>query len=173
MLSCITGGIQVYVIHLHPGHWEIRHQEIDLLLKTVASHQPSESVLLIGDFNTFSERDQAYYQQTPDMIPFFRRLDIRWKSNRNLRNDRLDYSHLQKLERAGYQDIIADRRESFLGTFPTKLRLDEDNGPSRRLDYIFANKVLADKCINARYLINSKTDILSDHYPATAEFEIE
>jgi endonuclease/exonuclease/phosphatase family metal-dependent hydrolase len=77
------------------------------------------------------------------------------------------------LERAGYQDIIADRRESFLGTFPTKLRLDEDNGPSRRLDYIFANKVLADKCINARYLINSKTDILSDHYPATAEFEIE
>jgi len=55
MLSCKTGGIQVYVIHLHPGHWEIRHQEIDLLLKTVESHQASEPVLLIGDFNTFSE----------------------------------------------------------------------------------------------------------------------
>ena len=173
MLSCKTGGIQVYVIHLHPGHWEIRHQEIDLLLKTVASHQASEPVLLIGDFNTFSERDQAHYEQNPDMIPFFRRLDIRWKSNRNLRNDRLDYSHLHKIERAGYQDIIADRRERFLGTFPTKLRLDEDNGPSRRLDYIFANKVLAEKCIKARYLINSKTDILSDHYPAISEFEIE
>ena len=173
MLSCKTGGIQVYVIHLHPGHWEIRHQEIDLLLKTVASHQASEPVLLIGDFNTFSERDQVHYEQTPDMIPFFRRLDIRWKSNRNLRNDRLDYSHLQKIERAGYQDVIAEKRERFLGTFPTKLRLDEDNGPPRRLDYIFANKVLADKCIKARYLINSKTDILSDHYPAIAEFEIE
>jgi len=173
MLSCKTGGIQVYVIHLHPGHWEIRHQEIDLLLKTVESHQASEPVLLIGDFNTFSERDQAHYEQIPDMIPFFRRLDIRWKSNRNLRNDRLDYSHLQKIERAGYQDVIADRRERFLGTFPTKLRLDEDNGPPRRLDYIFANKVLADKCIKARYLINSKTDILSDHYPAIADFEIE
>ena len=173
MLTCKTGGIQVYVIHLHPGHWEIRHQEIDLLLKTVASHQASEPVLLIGDFNTFSVRDQAHYEQNPDMIPFFRRLDIRWKSNRNLRNDRLDYSHLQKIERAGYQDIIADRRERFLGTFPTKLRLDEDNGPSRRLDYIFANKVLTEKCIKARYLINSKTDILSDHYPAISEFEIE
>jgi len=32
---------------------------------------------------------------------------------------------------------------------------------------------LADKCIKARYLINSKTDILSDHYPAIADFEIE
>ena len=173
MLSCKTGGIQVYVIHLHPGHWEIRHQEIDLLLKTLASHQLNEPVLLIGDFNTFSARDQAHYQQSPDMIPFFRRLDIRWKSNRNLRNDRLDYSHLQKIERAGYQDVIAERRERFLGTFPTKLRLDEDNGPSRRLDYIFANKVLAEKCIKAQYLINSKTDLLSDHYPAIAEFEIE
>ena len=173
MLSCKTGGIQVYVIHLHPGHWEIRHQEIDLLLKTLASHQLNEPVLLIGDFNTFSARDQAHYQQSPDMIPFFRRLDIRWKSNRNLRNDRLDYSHLQKIERAGYQDVIAERRERFLGTFPTKLRLDEDNGPSRRLDYIFANKVLAEECIKAQYLINSKTDLLSDHYPAIAEFEIE
>jgi endonuclease/exonuclease/phosphatase family metal-dependent hydrolase len=173
MLSCKTGGIQVYVIHLHPGHWEIRHQEIDLLLKTLASHQLKEPVLLIGDFNTFSARDQAHYQQSPDMIPFFRRLDIRWKSNRNLRNDRLDYSHLQKIERAGYQDVIAERRERFLGTFPTKLRLDEDNGPPRRLDYIFANKVLADKCIKAQYLINSKTDLLSDHYPAIAEFEIK
>ena len=173
MLSCKTGGIQVYVIHLHPGHWEIRHQEIDLLLKTLASHQLNEPVLLIGDFNTFSARDQAHYQQSPDMIPFFRRLDIRWKSNRNLRNDRLDYSHLQKIERAGYQDVIAERRERFLGTFPTKLRLDEDNGPSRRLDYIFANKVLAEKCIKAQYLINSKTDLLSDHYPAISEFEIE
>jgi endonuclease/exonuclease/phosphatase family metal-dependent hydrolase len=173
MLSCKTSGIQVYVIHLHPGHWEIRHQEIDLLLKTLASHQLKEPVLLIGDFNTFSTRDQAHYQQTPDMIPFFRRLDIRWKSNRNLRNDRLDYSHLQKIERAGYQDVIAERRERFLGTFPTKLRLDEDNGPSRRLDYIFANKVLAQEFIKAQYLINSKTDLLSDHYPAIAEFEIE
>ena len=173
MLSCKTGGIQVYVIHLHPGHWEIRHQEIDLLLKTVVSHQANEPVLLIGDFNTFSEMDQAQYQQTPDMIPFFRRLDIRWKSNRNLRNDRLDYSHLQKIKRAGYRDLIAERRTKFHGTFPTKLRLGEDNGPPRRLDYIFANKYLEGKCIKARYLINSKTDILSDHYPGIAEFEIE
>lgn len=173
MLSCKTGGIQIYVIHLHPGHWEIRHQEIDLLLKTVASHQANEPVLLIGDFNTFSKRDEAHYEQNPDMIPFFRRLDIRWKSNRNLRNDRLDYSQLQKIEQAGYQDVIAERRERFLGTFPTKQRHDEDNGPPRRLDYIFANKVLADKCIKAWYLINAKTDILSDHYPAIAEFEIK
>ena len=173
MLSCMTGGIQIYNIHLHPGHWEIRHREVDLLLKTLEQHRSDQPVLLVGDFNTFSSRDQEHYEQIPDMIPFFRRLDIRWKSNRNLRNDRLDYTHLTKFEKLGYHDLIAERRKVFLGTFPTKLRLDEDNGPDRRLDYFFANSVLTEKCVVARYLVNEKTDILSDHYPAIAEFKFE
>ena len=46
----------------------------------------------------------------------FRRLDIS-KSNRNLRNDKLDYSHLTKFENAGYQDLIADKRKAFLVHF--------------------------------------------------------
>ena len=37
MLSCKTRGIQIYNIHFHPGHWEIRHREVDLLLKTLSS----------------------------------------------------------------------------------------------------------------------------------------
>ena len=171
MLSCEIAGMQIYNIHFHPGHWEIRHREVDLLLKTLQVHAPDERVLLVGDFNTFSKRDEEYYNKTSDIIPFFRRLDIRWSSNRNLRDDILDYSHLTKFENGGYQDLIAKRRKSFLGTFPTKLRLDEDNGPSRRLDYFFANKILAERCTSARYLVNEKTDILSDHYPAIAEFK--
>ncbi len=173
MLSCKTGGLQIYVIHLHPGHWEIRHREIDLLLKTLKNHKTKEPVLLVGDFNTFSKHDKKYYDQTTDIIPFFRRLDQRWKSNRNLRNDRLDYSHLNKFEKAGYSDLIAERREKFIGTFPTKLRPNEDNGPARRLDYFFANSELSKKCKLAKYLVNPKTDLLSDHYPAVAEFSLD
>ena len=30
MLSCKTAGIKFFVMHLHPGHWEIRHQEVDV-----------------------------------------------------------------------------------------------------------------------------------------------
>ena len=172
MLSCKTGGLQIYVIHLHPGHWEIRHREVDLLLETLMNHKPGEPILLVGDFNTFSIHDKKYYDQTPDIIPFFRRLDQRWKSNRNLRDDQLDYTHLNKFENAGYIDLIAERRANFMGTFPTKLRLDEDNGPDRRLDYFFANKELSIRCKLAKYLVNPKTDLLSDHYPAIAEFSL-
>ena len=173
MLSCKTGGLQIYVIHLHPGHWEIRHREVDLLLETLMNHKPGEPILLVGDFNTFSIHYKKYYDQTPDIIPFFRRLDQRWKSNRNLRDDQLDYTHLNKFENAGYIDLIAERRAKFMGTFPTKLRLDEDNGPDRRLDYFFANKELSIRCKLAKYLVNPKTDLLSDHYPAIAEFSLD
>ena len=171
MLSCKTAGIKFFVMHLHPGHWEIRHQEVDVLLKSLSKISQNEPVLLAGDFNTFSQKDKIYYDQMPDLIPFFRRLDLRWKSNRNLRDDRIDYTHLTKFEQHGFVDLIALRREKFLGTFPTKLRIDEDNGPSRRLDYFFANDVLAQRCMNAKYLVNEKTDFLSDHYPAIAEFK--
>ena len=173
MLSCKIAGLQIYNIHLHPGHWEIRHREVDLLIKTLKKHKPNEPILLVGDFNTFSKHDEKYYDQTPDIIPFFRRLDQRWKSNRNLRDDQLDYTHLNKFENAGYIDLIAERRAKFMGTFPTKLRLDEDNGPARRLDYFFANKELSKRCKLAKYLINPKTDLLSDHYPAIAEFSLD
>ena len=173
MLSCKTGGLQIYVIHLHPGHWEIRHREVDLLLETLMNHKPGEPILLVGDFNTFSIHDKKYYDQNPDIIPFFRRLDQRWKSNRNLRDDQLDYTHLNKFKNAGYIDLIAERRANFMGTFPTKLRLDEDNGPDRRLDYFFANKELSIRCKLAKYLVNPKTDLLSDHYPAIAEFSLD
>ena len=171
MLSCKTGGIQIYVIHLHPGHWEVRHREVDLLLRSLKKHKTDDLVLLVGDFNTFSHRDKKYYENTADLIPFFRRLDDRWKSNRNLKNDTLDYSHISKVGAAGYIDLIAGRRESFLGTFPTQLRQNEDHGPGRRIDYFFANNNLSKKCIEARYLVDEKTSKLSDHYPAIAEFK--
>ena len=45
MLSCKIAGLQIYNIHLHPGHWEIRHQEVDLLIKTLKKHKPNEPIL--------------------------------------------------------------------------------------------------------------------------------
>ena len=172
LLSCKTGGLRVYVVHLHPGHWQIRHREVDLLTRELAKRNPAEKILLAGDFNTFSPRDREQYEKTPDIVPFFRRLDQRWKSNRNLREDKLDYTHLEKIEKAGFIDLVATKRSRFSGTFPTKNRPGEDNGPSRRLDYFYANRSLASSCISAVCLVNEDTSYLSDHYPVLAVFSL-
>jgi exodeoxyribonuclease III len=172
LLSCKTGGVRVYVVHLHPGHWQIRHREVDLLIRELAKRDPSEKILLAGDFNTFSSRDRKQYEKSPDIIPFFRRIDQRWKSNRNLREDQLDYTHLEKIEKGEFVDLVAGKRARFLGTFPTKNRPGEDNGPSRRLDYFFANGSLASLCKSAVCLVNDETSYLSDHYPVLAVFSL-
>lgn len=172
LLSCVTHGVRFYVIHLHPGHWEIRLREVNLLLDDLAARPADEKILLVGDFNTFSHRDKPAYDASPDMVPFFRRLDKRWKSNRNLNDDRLDYRHLERLENAGFADLAAAKRKTFRGTFPTKLRAGEDNGPERRLDYVFANPVMTRACRSAQCLVNERTTMLSDHYPVSATFAL-
>ena len=172
LLSCVTHGVHFYVIHLHPGHWEIRLREVNLLLNDLAARPADEKILLVGDFNTFSNRDKPAYDASSDMVPFFRRLDQRWKSNRNLNDDRLDYRHLERLEGAGFADLAAAKRKTFRGTFPTKLRAGEDNGPERRLDYVFANPVMTRACRSAQCLVNERTAMLSDHYPVSATFAL-
>ena len=172
LIRCQSHGVYFYVIHLHPGHWEIRLKEIDLLLKDLATLPGDAKALMVGDFNTFSPRDKKVYDASENMVPFFRRLDKRWKSNRNLRNDELDYRHLQRLEEAGLKDLVAVKRKGFLGTFPTKIRPGEDMGPPRRLDYLFASPNLARACLSAACIVNERTGILSDHYPVSASFRL-
>ncbi|HCP36459.1 MAG TPA: hypothetical protein DIT98_01330 [Verrucomicrobiales bacterium] len=171
LLSCKTHGIHVYAIHLHPSNWEIRLREVELLLKEVAKLPPNAKVVLVGDFNTFSPHDKAAYDQADDMIPFFKRLDIRTKG-KNLRHGQLDYRHLKNLEEAGFVDLIHRKRKAFIGTFPTPLRADEEMGPDRRLDYIFANPNLAASCLTANCIVNETTGLLSDHQPVSASFDL-
>ena len=171
LLRCQTHGIHVYTIHLHPGNWEIRLREIDLLLKDIATLPRDAKVALAGDFNTFSLHDKPVYDRSEDMIPFFKRLDVRTKG-KNLRDGQLDYRHLKRLEDAGFVDLIHAKRKAFLGTFPTPLRKDEDMGPDRRLDYVFANPSLAATCQAAACIVNETTGLLSDHQPVSATFEL-
>ena len=170
LMRCKTHGIHVYVIHLHPGNWEIRLREIDLLLKDFATLPGDAKVVLAGDFNTFSLHDKPVYDRSEDMSPFFKRLDVRTKG-KNLRDGQLDFRHLKRLEDAGFVDLIHAKRKRFLGTFPTKLRLDEDMGPARRLDYVFATLNMAASCRAASCIVNETTGLLSDHYPVSATFE--
>ena len=171
LMRCQTHGIHVYAIHLHPGNWEIRLREIDLLLKDIATLPGDAKVALAGDFNTFSLHDKPVYDRSEDMIPFFKRLDVRTKG-KNLRDGQLDYRHLKRLEDAGFLDLIHTKREAFLGTFPTPLRKDEDMGPDRRLDYVFATPSLAASCRAAACIVNATTGLLSDHQPVSATFEL-
>ncbi|MCA9247634.1 MAG: endonuclease/exonuclease/phosphatase family protein, partial [Planctomycetales bacterium] len=137
LMRCQSHGIYFYVVHLHPSNWEFRLREVDLLLNDIAGLPAGAKFLLVGDFNTFSPRDKSVYDAIPTIVPFFKRLDAQTQGV-NLCNGELDYRHIERVEASGLVDLVARERSAFHGTFPTKLRADEDMGPERRLDYIFA-----------------------------------
>jgi tetratricopeptide (TPR) repeat protein len=168
-------GIYFYVIHFHPSNYQRRIEEAALLLEDVARlPEPNPRVILIGDFNGFSPEDRFHYETDPDLEPFFAMLDQRDRGARNLNAGRLDYGGIERILEAGYVDLVARFRApgSFMGTFPTELRRDENHGTDRRIDYVFVSGNLVAAARSAAILRDDTTALLSDHYPLIAEFDL-
>ena len=170
LLRARIKGIYYYVIHLHPGNWEIRGREADLILADIAELPKDAQVALVGDFNTFSKTDERHYMKTR-LEPFFAARDTKYKE-KNLRDGKLDYSVIRKFTAAGLIDLEHSKRRAgylFTGSFPTKIKKPGDHGEARRLDYVFASPSLAKRVTRVEIIADDTTWILSDHLPMIVE----
>jgi endonuclease/exonuclease/phosphatase family metal-dependent hydrolase len=166
-------GIYLYIIHLHPSNWEFRHREIDLILNNMKTLPIGSSVILAGDFNTFSPADASYYAHGR-LEGFFAGLDSINHVN-NLNNGKLDYGVIQKIKDAGLIDLelkFRPQNYKFTGTFPALIEKEGEHGDLRRLDYIFINDPLEGKVSRTEIIANDTTQYLSDHLPVIADFEL-
>lgn len=167
-------GLYVYVIHLHPSNWETRVHETELILQDVASLPAGSSVILAGDFNTFSSDDAKYYRHGK-LEPFFQKRDQTY-GEKNLRDGKLDFSVIDRFKAAGFVDLASSKRGPefvFSGSFPTKIEKPGDHGDARRLDYVFAKPPLAKQVTRAEVIASEKTWILSDHLPVIVDFALQ
>lgn len=164
-----TAGFYLYVVHLHPSNWETRNREVALLLQDVKRLPAGSRIVLAGDFNTFSTRDRSHYDAHPRLLPFFAERDRRF-GEQNLREGQLDFAVIRQIEEAGFVDLEARFRKAISGTFPTQIEKPGDHGDPRRLDYVFANPTMAQRCVDAYSVVDEATATLSDHYPVIADF---
>ncbi|MEM1296141.1 MAG: endonuclease/exonuclease/phosphatase family protein [Verrucomicrobiota bacterium] len=164
--------IYFYCIHLHPGNWEVRNREINLILEEIKGLPEGADIILAGDFNTFSPHDETYYSHGL-LEPFFEKLDEN-PNAKNLRDSKLDYSVLQILMDAGFTDLEALMRKDdyqFTGSFPTLIEKPGEHGELRRLDYVFTNSELTHRVRSASIIADETTQVLSDHLPVIVDFE--
>ena len=166
------------MIHFHPSNWEVRIREAKLLLADVAKlpAEDRDKVIFIGDFNGFSPKEKAHLEKDGELERFFQMLDERDRNGRNLNDGKLDYGGIQAFHDASYVDLIHQFLEPnapYPGTFPTKLRPDEDMGRDRRLDYVFVPQAIAKRATNAKVIRDATTALLSDHYPVILDLHIE
>ena len=135
-LRCKIGDVVYYVIHFHPSDCERRIAEANILLADAATLPKESATVLIGDFNGFSPADRAQYDADERLVPFFDQRDEKL-GERNLFQHAIDYRGINVLLAAGFVDLVAKHRTSFVGTFPTRLRADVDkrHRPSLGLRY--------------------------------------
>jgi exodeoxyribonuclease-3 len=155
------GELTLLGTHLCPFSAEARVREAQYL----ASYVREEQVILMGDLNAISPRDQA--RATVDRMTPHRR-------SRQLLagTDVVDTRALAVLESAGLVDLWRRQHPEKSGfTLPTPL-VERTPQPILRFDYILATPKLAGAVRSIRVVENDTTRSTSDHFPVVADLAL-
>jgi len=193
VIRCRTAGITFYVVHLSPHDSRVRQEEAaritrgitsadgsgdDVLVGVIDTMAAGEPVIVLGDFNSFSPDDRAYYATT--RLGETAREGDSERGHRNLADDGgLDFSVMRTFQDAGLVDVVRRLHgrgdPAALVSCPTPLwkpemPLEELRRVQKRIDYMMVSPGLADRCTAARVVNDASMDRLSDHYPVVADF---
>ncbi len=182
-LQCSVKGIDVFVIHFHPGSISFRREEVAIMQDKFASvREHNQFYMVLGDFNSHSPFDADLYDPEGYLLT---RLNERHPGKGieegNLSYGDLDYSVMSSLLAFPLIDVCRpytcgiEERGSFPGRVLGSVNNESDEelvSRLERIDYILASPELSIKCTGARVCNGKENHYLSDHYPVMAEFEL-
>jgi len=169
-LHARTAGLDVVVVHLHPGDWRFRRREVAVLApmihKLVAEQR---EVVVLGDFNAHHPIDCGHLdRQTP--------LLERRAAGKNLIDGRtFDYGVLARFAAAGVTDAayhVLGEQAAGGGTYPTQL-LEHARSPEaqadylERIDFILLSPSALARLADAALPRGGVLEQVTDHYPVT------
>lgn len=157
-------NIHFFVVHFSSSFYMKRAQELRIVLAHAATLPKDDRILIMGDFNAFSRKDAENYGE--DLFNNMKDRDEE-HDQQNLNNGELDYSVTDQMISAGYKDAYWLVNEHFKHSLPTKKYLTRS---VRRIDYIWANSVMAKEIIKSDIIHDNDTDEMSDHYPMYIEY---
>jgi endonuclease/exonuclease/phosphatase family metal-dependent hydrolase len=182
-LHCKTNGIDVLVVHLHPGSIERRREEaiiisnkLNEIVKTTSKY------VVLGDFNAHSPFDADLYDPKGKLLTRLQESNKGKGLNGNIVNGTLDYAVMSKFLSFPLYDVVQKFSAGLAerGSFPGQV-LAEVNKESalqlvsrlERIDYILVSPELSIKCLDAKVHNGSENWFLSDHYPVSANFDLK
>lgn len=156
-LHCKTQGIHFFVVHFWPG----KYKEVDEILDRIAPLlSQKESVVILGDFNGCSRKDEAFL-----------------KANARLRER--DYTFVDKVEANGFVDIVNKHDKNAKVSCPSSITIPKWSADMEelklkryRIDFIFADQELAKNSRSGTILLAEEIEAISDHYPVIVELNI-
>ncbi|MGO1596372.1 MAG: endonuclease/exonuclease/phosphatase family protein [Sphingobacterium sp.] len=165
-------GIHIFVIHFSPFSYQKRLEEIDNIIAQTGEISDDEPILIMGDFNSLAVSDQAHYGE--ELLTTMRAQEKKHEHIRNLNNDQIDYSVLNKLRDAGFKDSYRLQNNNFESSVPSyksgNAKIKNSNaGIGKRIDFLWCNDTAAEMVSKSEIIKNEKTHIISDHYPVYVE----
>lgn len=179
-LHCKTMGIDVFVIHFHPGSFQRRREEVAIILDKLAQvRETNPNYIVLGDFNAQSPIDADLYDPDGPLLSRLRKSNEDKPETGNLFNADLDYAVMSSLLAFPLIDVCQKFTEGMdqRGSFPGQVLGEVNDEPKEelisrmeRIDYIMVSPALSIKCIDAKVCNGEDNYFLSDHYPVIAEF---
>lgn len=156
-LHCKTYDIHFFVVHFWPGVIF----EIDRVTrKAKALIERNQRVIILGDFNGCSRKDEVYLE-----------------THATLRE--VDYAFADQVENAGFIDLVYKHDPKAKISCPSPItipkwtpNLDELKKKQYRIDFIFADPLLAKQSLSATISLDNELDSISDHYPVIVEINL-
>ena len=180
-LHCNTKGIDVFVIHFHPGSYPRRREEVAIVLEKLKGvRADNDKYIVLGDFNSQSPMDADLYDPGGTLLKRLRESNKDKPLKGNLFHGNLDYAVMSSFLAFPMIDVCQKYTSGIKerGSFPGRVLGDLHNESEEelidrmeRIDYIMVSPELADNCINAKVCNGEENYYLSDHYPVYAEFK--
>jgi endonuclease/exonuclease/phosphatase family metal-dependent hydrolase len=177
LLHCETYGINFFVVHLSPADADFRLDEARKITKKIKELN-SDSYIILGDFNSMSPIDASWMEKNQALKDKY--TPKKEQEYSNLRLGEFDYSVISEFFAIPSVDVCLGRidlNEAY--TFPTPILIGKFNNTSEsivktrnRIDYILASPTLSKFCSHVQVFNQNETNLLSDHYPVMAEFNI-
>ncbi len=157
----LTENFSFIVAHLNHRDEESRLEEVKDILENTNF---DESSILIGDLNSLSPLDNYEEEQ---LIKHFKTINLK-----KFGVEKLRFDVQKKIIDFGLIDTVKRFSSSFEYSVPTKFNKDPNHAAKLRLDYLYVTPNLMSKLKYSKIIRTEETEMLSDHFPIVAEFDL-
>lgn len=162
------GGINYFAVHFSPNEYPVRRREASQVSARIKNLlDEGKNCIVLGDFNNLSPSDKAAYDSM-ETVKSFQLTDEKYERHQNLHLGQLDFQPVNTLLDAGLSDVYkVIHPEGFTKSYCTTIK---ESNRVLRIDYIFPDPELTNKCRAVEIVNDEKTNAISDHYPVIADF---
>lgn len=154
-LHARTCDIDFFVVHFWPGKDHEARAVIDKIRPLLENNR---QVVLLGDFNNHSRRDQAFLESRGAVTPRYEVVDL--------------------FESIGLVDLVHAHQPEQKYSCPSPITiprwsadLEEVASKRQRIDFVFADSEFAQMVHQAEIRISQPLAKISDHYPVVVEIQ--